>query len=207
MTQSNGQHVPDGGAEEVQELIEQAKRTSPLDPAQQESLLQQAARGDRRSHDRLVEANLELVIRLAAHRTDQGLPLGDLVQEGSIGLVAAIRDFGAKGVATEFDAYATERINAQLDAALNEEAAAVHEAELLMTAAADYERVQLVLARELHRLPAEKEMAEKLEWTIDRLRYVAEVVADARRRHDEELLAFIDPDAVEVEQEDDDLDA
>ena len=34
---------------------------------------------------------------------------------------------------------------------------------------------------------------------MDRTRYVAKVVADARRRHDEELLAFIDPDAVDLD--------
>ena len=43
------------------------------------------------------------------------------------------------------------------------------------------------------------EIAEKLEWTVDRTRYVATVVADARRRHDEELLAFIDPDAADLD--------
>jgi hypothetical protein len=56
---------------------------------------------------------------------------------------------------------------------------------------------------ELEREPTEAELAEKLEWTIDRTRYVAHVVADARRRHDEELLAFIDPDAIDFGGDDD----
>jgi hypothetical protein len=57
---------------------------------------------------------------------------------------------------------------------------------------------------ELGREATEAEVAEKLEWTIDRTRYVAHVVADARRRHDEELLAFIDPDAIDRDDVDDD---
>ena len=68
-----------------------------------------------------------------------------------------------------------------------------------MTAAEDYDRVELVLARELHRVPTEAEMAEKLEWTVERTRYVAQVVNEARRRHDEELLEYIDPEAIDVD--------
>jgi len=35
---------------------------------------------------------------------------------------------------------------------------------------------------------------------VERTRYVAQVVAEARRRHDEELLAFIDPDAIDFDE-------
>lgn len=197
MAHSNG-NVPDGS--ELQDLLKQARRNR-LDANERALLLKQAGLGDRDSIDRLVEAHLELVIRLAARRADQGLPLVDLVQEGSIGLMEAIRGFGASGDAGGFEAFAAERVNAQLDVALGAEAAAVREAELLVTAATDYERVELLLARELRRPPTEKEMAEKLEWTVERLRYVAKVVEDARRRHDEDLLPFIDPDEAEIEEE------
>jgi RNA polymerase primary sigma factor len=166
-----------------------------LDPAEQDELLRRAAGGDKASQDRLVEAFLPAVVRLAEARRDEGLPLGDLVQEGSIGLIEAIRTFGASGE-PDFRRYAEVRIAAQLTAALDEEAAAVRDAQLLVTAAEDYERVELILRRELHRAPTEAEMAEKLEWTFERTRYVAEVVTEARRRHDEELLAYIDPDAI-----------
>ena len=59
------------------------------------------------------------------------------------------------------------------------------------------------MRHELQREPTEVELAEKLEWTVDRTRYVAQVVADARRRHDEELLAFIDPEAIDFGDDDD----
>ena len=52
---------------------------------------------------------------------------------------------------------------------------------------------------ELHREPTEDELAEKLEWTAQRTRYVAQVVADARRGHDEEMLEFIDPEAIDFD--------
>ena len=86
-----------------------------------------------------------------------------------------------------------------MDAAIAAEASAVRDAELLVAAASDYERTDLLLHRELQRQPTESEIAEKLEWTVERTRYVAQVVAEARRRHDEELLAFIDPDAIDFD--------
>jgi len=82
----------------------------------------------------------------------------------------------------------------------------VRDAQLLVTAAEDYTRTQVILRRVLQRGPTEKEMAEKLEWTLDRLRYVARVVEEARRRHDEELLAYVDPAALGLEDDEDDGD-
>ena len=90
-----------------------------------------------------------------------------------------------------------------MDAAIAAEAASVRDARLLETAASDYERTELLMRLELLREPTEAEVAEKLEWTIDHTRYVAQVVADATRRHDEELLAFIDPDSIDFDHDDD----
>jgi DNA-directed RNA polymerase sigma subunit (sigma70/sigma32) len=90
-----------------------------------------------------------------------------------------------------------------MDAAIANEAASVRDAQLLVAAATDYERTQILIRLELQREPSEAELAEKLEWTIDRTRYVAQVVAEALRRHDEELLAFIDPDAIDLGDDDD----
>ena len=113
-----------------------------------------------------------------------------------------MRTFADSGE-SDFATFAEAGIVAQIDAALAAEAAAVREGELLVAAATDYERAELVLARILHRAPTAPELAEKLEWTVDRTLYVANVVADARRRYDEEMLAFIDPEAVELDDDDD----
>jgi RNA polymerase primary sigma factor len=172
----------------------------PLAAAEQSDLLRRAGDGDKASQDRLVEAFMPTVVRMASARTEQGLPVGDLVQEGCIGLIEAIRTFSASGEA-DFVRFAETRIAASLAVAIEEEAAAVREAQLLVAAAEDYDRAEMVLRRELHRAPTEAEIARKLEWTVERTHYVAQVVADARRRHDEELLAFIDPEDVVIDSE------
>jgi RNA polymerase primary sigma factor len=173
-----------------------------LTPADQTRLLERAALGDRASQDRLVAVNLDRVMRLAASRGEQGLSVPDLVQEGSIGLLEAVRTFVDSGD-RDFGDFADARIAAQMDAAISAEAAAVREGELLVAAATDYERAEVVVRRLLQREPSPAEIAEKLEWTLDRTVYVAKVVADARRRYDEELVAFIDPEAIDLVEVDD----
>jgi DNA-directed RNA polymerase sigma subunit (sigma70/sigma32) len=188
-------------ADALQALMRGARSAGSLAKGDEAMLLTRAGLGDRFSQDRLVAAHMDRVIRLAAARGEQALSLADLVQEGAIGLLHAVRTFADSGE-TDFASFAEAGIAAQIDAALAAEAAAVREGELLVAAATDYERAELVLARILHRAPTASELAEKLEWTVDRTLYVANVVADARRRYDEEMLAFIDPEAVDLEDDD-----
>lgn len=182
----------------MRDIRKQARMSPQLQAGEQDRLLQRCAAGDKASQERVVAANLGMVIRLAEARDAKGLSIPDLVQEGSLGLVDAVRTFAHSG-ATDFAAFARQKIADQMDAAIAAEAAAVRDAELLVAAANDYERTELLLRREMHRPPTAHEIAEKLEWTVDRTHYVASVVADARRRHDEELLQFIDPDAIDFD--------
>ncbi len=136
----------------MHDLIRQVEATRSLGQGEQERLLQRAGLGDKDSQERLVAVNLGLVIRLAASRADQGLSMPDLVQEGSIGLVEAVRSFAAGGE-SDFVTFAERRVGAQMDQAIAIEAAAVRDEALLVTAATDYEHTQLVLRGELHREP------------------------------------------------------
>jgi RNA polymerase sigma factor (sigma-70 family) len=186
----------------LRDLMREAGAQKPLQPGEQDRLLRAAAGGDNASADRLVAAYLPTVVRLAAARGDEGLSVSDLVQEGSIGLLQAVRDFTRSGE-RDFRKFAEARIAAQLTSAIDAEAAAVRDAQLLVAASEDYARTEIILRRTLQREPTEKELAEKLEWTIDRLRYVANVVEEARRRHDAELLAYVDPEELGLEDGDD----
>jgi RNA polymerase primary sigma factor len=183
---------PDSDAGVLRDLRQEVRATPPLKSGEVDKLVERAALGDRASQERLVAANLAMVLRLAEAREDRGLSVGDLVQEGSLGLIEAVRTFATDG-GGDFGAFAEQKAGEQMDAALAAETATVREAELLVAAASDYERTEILLHKLLRRPATEAEIAEKLEWTVDRTRYVAKVVADARLRHDEELLAFMDP--------------
>lgn len=205
VSQDENEHAPrprlvDSDAETMRDLMRQVNAARPLSEDQQKQLLEQVALGDKASQERLVAAYLGLVIRLATERGDRGLSMPDLVQEGSMGLVEAVRSFAGRDE-SDFASFAERQIAAQIEEAIATETAAVRDAQLLVTAATDYEHTEHVLRRELHRAPTDSELAEKLEWTVERTRYVAHVVADARRRHDEEMLEFIDPAAIDFDDD------
>src|SRR5919108_5421697 len=150
----------------MRDLRRQAEGAPTLTEREQASLLEKAAGGDGPSQERLLAAHMGLVIRLAEGRGDRGLSVPDLVQEGSLGLVEAVHSYAGSG-AQDFHRFAEQRVGAQMDAAIEAEAAAVREGELLVAAANDYERTELLLRRELGREATEAEIAEKLEWTVD----------------------------------------
>ena len=81
----------------LRDLVRHVQMTRPLQAGEVEVLLDRVALGDRPSEDRLVAGHLTMVIRLAGERGERGLSVADLVQEGSIGLVEAVREFALSG--------------------------------------------------------------------------------------------------------------
>jgi DNA-directed RNA polymerase sigma subunit (sigma70/sigma32) len=159
-------------------------------------LLRRAAGGDAAAETRLFNEHLAIVIRIAGRHLDPagaGLNEDELIQEGSIGLLSAIRAFPDSGAA-DFDAFAEAAIRAQLAAAQAELVGIDRAAAQLVEDAEAYERAEISVRREKGREATREEIAEKLEWTPERTARLGEMVKEARRRHDEELLQYLDPD-------------
>jgi RNA polymerase sigma factor (sigma-70 family) len=170
-----------------------------LDRAEHDRLLQAAFQGDREAREALIKAHLDWVAAAARERSARGLAEGDLFQEGIIGLIEAIEGFRASG-RLEFEAFARERVAISMDAALGNEERVVRNGRLLVQAADDYVTAEMTLRRELGRDSTIVELAEKLEWSVQRTEEIGQIVADARRRHDEELLQYLEPGDIDLEQ-------
>jgi RNA polymerase primary sigma factor len=188
-------------AADVRALAAEARHDSHPDPAEHDRLLEAASRGDRLANESLLNAHLDWVASAAEERRDRGLSEGDLFQEGALGLMEAIGAFEA-AAGIDFETACRREIALRMDRALAEEEAVVRDAELLVQAAEDYERTEVGLRRELGREATTGEVAEKLEWTVERTEQIGRLVADARRRHDEELLEYLDLGGPEPPAED-----
>ena len=162
---------------------------APLDRA----TVSRAVGGEPAAQRLVFERERSLIDRLARARAEQGLSYEDLLQEGLLGLLAAMHEY-AGGVDQTFDDYAEARIGEQMDRALEDEQAAVRDDRQLVEDAAAFERAELALARELNRAATPGEVRARLGWSPERLDDVAAAVADARQRHDEELVPYLDPD-------------
>jgi len=198
-----GQHGFD--EHRVEDIAAAAGSDHTPDPAEHQRLLDAAGRGDQNARETLTRAHLDWVLTAARERADRGLSEGDLFQEGTIGLMEAIHGFPASG-RTDFEAFARDLVAQHMDQALGDEEKAVKDREMLLQAAHDYVEAELNARRELGRPATEVELAAKLEWSLQRAEEIGLMVADARRRHDEEILQYLEVEDIDLETLIDDQD-
>ncbi len=182
----------------VRDVAHAAGHGPPPDADEHERLLNAAAGGDVGARETLTAAHLDWVVSAARERTDRGLSQGDLFQEGSIGLLVAIEGFRDSGQ-HDFEAFARGEVARHMDRALNEEERVVRAGEMLLQAAHDYAQAEISARRDPGRPATEVELAQKLEWSVKRTLEIGQMVADARRRHDEELLQYLDPGDIDLD--------
>jgi RNA polymerase primary sigma factor len=98
--------APDPTLDALQLFLDGIAKTRLLTAPEELELANRIERGDLEAKDRMVNANLRLVVSIAKRYRNQGLPFMDLIQEGSIGLVRAVEKFDyRKGF--KFSTYAT----------------------------------------------------------------------------------------------------
>jgi len=182
----------------VEDLAAAAGRENRPDAAEHQRLIEAAGRGDQEARESLTNAHLDWVLSAARERADRGLSQSDLFQEGTIGLLEGIQSFPASG-RSDFEAFVREQVADHMDRALGDEQKAVDDSRMLLQAAHDYVEAEVTGRRELGRPPTNLELAAKLEWTTQRTEEIGQMVADARRRHDEEILQYLELDDIDLD--------
>ena len=158
------------------------------------------AAGDQQARDTLVDAYLDVVLKVAQERTDAPLTVGDRFQEGAIGLLIAIDEYARREPGEgddDFEAFASERIRAEVARAQAEDDDATEEAQAMVRAAEQFETAEQSFRREHGRSGTHEELAASLGWTVQRTAEVADKVAGARQQNEEDLLAYLDPEDVD----------
>ena len=132
-----------------------------LTPAEEIKLAARIKRGDKAARERMITANLRLVVRLATDYANLGLPLLDLVSEGNIGLMKAVERFDPeKG--GKLSTYAAWWIKQSIKRALANQSKTirvpVHQVEKIAKIRRLTERLTLELGRD----PSDEELADEV---------------------------------------------
>lgn len=94
MTLSEKEQPPvSAGEDDVSQYLREIREVPRLTPEQERELAKGCAEGDEDAIRAMVSANLRLVVSVAREYAGRGVPLLDLIQEGSIGLLAAAKKF------------------------------------------------------------------------------------------------------------------
>jgi RNA polymerase primary sigma factor len=82
-----------GGNMAITLYIREIGRVKPLAPKEEIELAARIKQGDKKARERMIKANLRLVVKIARDFGDIGLSLLDLISEGNIGLIKAVERF------------------------------------------------------------------------------------------------------------------
>lgn len=165
------------GEEDVRQFLSEIRRYPRLTPQQERELAQRCAAGDEDAIRQMVNSNLRLVVSIAREYAGRGVALLDLIQEGSIGLLAAARKFDYT-MDNRFSTYATKWIRQGVTRCLLNHAGPIrvplHTAERMRKV----ESVRKALTQELGQEPTLDQIAQRSGIPEDKARQLMQLTPD-----------------------------
>jgi RNA polymerase primary sigma factor len=145
----------------LETYLREINETSLLSAADEQELADLIAQGDAQARDRMVRANLRLVVNIARGYAGKGLGLQDLIEEGNLGLLRAVEGFDPR-VGTRFSTYASYWIKQSIKRALINSAKTIRIPAYMVELLSKWRRATARLAEELGRTPTPEEIARVL---------------------------------------------
>ena len=145
----------------LETYLREINETSLLSAKEERELARAIGDGDVRARDRMVRANLRLVVNIARGYTGKGLSLQDLIEEGNLGLLRAVEGFDPS-MGTRFSTYASYWIKQSIKRALINSAKTIRIPAYMVELLSKWRRANARLSEELKRTPTPEEIARVL---------------------------------------------
>ena len=148
-----------------------------LSPEEEYTLAIRKQQGDEEAKQRLIEANLRLVVSIAKRYTGRGMSFLDLVQEGNLGLIKGVEKFDPeKGF--KLSTYATWWIRQSVTRALADQARTIRVPVHMVETINKLSKMQRKLTLELGYEPSIKELAERLDMTEQKVQEIMQIARE-----------------------------
>lgn len=148
-----------------------------LTTAEELELAEKTAQGDEEAREKLIVANMRLVVSIAKHYVGRGMPLLDLIQEGYSGLIKAVEKFDyTKGY--KFSTYATWWIRQSITRSIADQARTIRIPVHMVETISRVKKAQNKLLNENGHEPTTNEIAQELGMTPERVREIIRIAQD-----------------------------
>src|SRR5207253_10573086 len=145
----------------LETYLREINATALLTADEEKELAYRIRKDDKQARDRMVRANLRLVVNIARNDTGKGLALQDLIEEGNLGLLRAVTGFDPT-MNTRFITYASYWIKQSIKCALINTAKTIRIPAYMVELIGKWKRAASKLREELGRTPTPEEVARSL---------------------------------------------
>ncbi|WP_145364073.1 sigma-70 family RNA polymerase sigma factor [Stratiformator vulcanicus] len=159
----------------LETYLREINETALLTAQDEKDLANRIAEGDQSARDRMVRANLRLVVNIARAYTGKGLQLQDLIEEGNLGLLRAVEGFDPD-MNTRFSTYASYWIKQSIKRALVNSAKTIRIPAYMVELLSKWRKATAHLQDQYNRTPTPEEVARYLELPKKKLKIVKKAI-------------------------------
>jgi len=167
-------NLPSSERSTIKIYLQEIGKTPLLKPTEEVELAALIQQGDRRAREKMIKANLRLVVKIAHDYSNFGLPLLDLISEGNIGLIKAVERFDpTKG--GKLSTYAAWWIKQSIKRALANQSKTIRLPVHLVDKIARMRRMATELEEVLDRPPTDEEIAYEMDMSVNKVAHLKSV--------------------------------
>ena len=152
---------PSEAHDSIRSYLKDIQKSVLLTFEQEQELGKRIAKGDAKARQRMIEANLRLVVSIGKRYINRGLPFSDIIEEGNIGMIRAVEKFNYK-LGFKFSTYASWWIRQAIERAIINQSKLIRLPVHVVEKLNHYLSKSEGLVQKFQREPSVKEMAEKM---------------------------------------------
>jgi RNA polymerase primary sigma factor len=146
-----------------------------LSPEEEKEITRKVAENDQRAREKLIRSNLRLVVNIAREYVNRGISFLDLIEEGNIGLIHAVKKFNPS-MGYKFSTYATWWIKQAIRRAIRNKAKTVRIPSYIVENVSKLKTVTTDLLNKLERPPSVDEIAKQMDITAKKVQSIENAI-------------------------------